>query len=371
MKRNANTGVAPSGWMVVAGALVTLGLAGCAEPSPGADDAVAAPSSARVDAEDLPDVLATVEGEEIRLEDLPEAAVDQLHRLENTYRQQRFALLNDALNTAISDRMFEAEAERRGITVAELVAQEASSAYEPTDADVDAWYVANQGRLGGRSLESLRGQIREFLRNQAAQEAGEAFDATLREGYAVEVFLDPYRVPLNNDGAPVYGDGDAEVTLVEFSDFECPFCARFFPTLKRVQEEYGDRVNIVYRQFPLTSIHPMAFKAAEASLCAHEQGDFWTYHDALFAEQDRLGVRDLKEKAGRLGLDQGDFDRCLDTGRYVEQIQADLEEGRAAGVTGTPALFVNGIPVPGGAVPFETVAEALDAELARVERARG
>ena len=170
---------------------------------------------------------------------------------------------------------------------------------------------------------------------------------------------------LDNRDAPSLGPSDATVTLVEFSDFECPYRSRFFPTFQQIKEDYGDRIQVVYRQFPLTNLHPSAFKAAEASLCANEQGELWTFHDLLFQEQNRIAVRDLREKAGRLGLDQGEFNNCLDTGRYVEQVQDDLAVGKAAGVKGTPALFVNGIPIDGGAVAFEVVAEALDRELRR------
>ncbi len=178
-------------------------------------------------------------------------------------------------------------------------------------------------------------------------------------------YLEPFRVELDNDGSPVKGPADAPVALVEFSDFECPFCARFYRTLKQLEENYGDRLRIVYRQSPIKSIHLYAFDAAEASLCAHDQGRFWEMHDLLFEEQDQLDMESLKEKAGRLGLDQQGFDDCLESGKYTDQIQRDLSEGQSVGVTGTPALFVNGIFVPGGAVPYETIAAAIDRELQR------
>lgn len=315
--------------------------------------------------DDLPDVLATVDGEEVSFGDLPAGTADELRALENSYRQQRHAILDAALDETLADRMLAREAEARGMSAAEVVAAEVGTPPEPTDAEVETWYRQNQSRLQGRSLDQLREQIREFLRQSRAEEAAQALDDRLREKYDVRVRLEPFRIAFDNEESPALGPDDAPVTLVEFSDFECPFCGRFAPTLKRVEEEYGDRVRIVYRQYPIPSLHPNAFKAAEASLCAHEQGEFWAYHDLLFEEQQRLAVRDLKEKAGRLGLDQDEFDTCLDTGRYVEQVQSDQAAGESAGVTGTPALFVNGIPIPGGAVGYDLVAAELDAELAR------
>lgn len=331
-------------------------------------DAAARPSGPAMSAvtADLPEVLATVGGESVRLDDLPASARDQLGQLENSYRQQKYAILKGAVDEAVANQMLTAEAQEQGTTVAELIAAETAPLLPPTDAEIETWYSENRARLGGRSLDQVREQIREHLQTTRAEEQSEALDRRLREKYDVHVHLEPFRVALDNQGSPALGPDDADVTLVEFSDFECPFCSRFFPTLKRLEEDYADRVRIVYRQFPIPSLHPNAFKAAEASLCAHEQGEFWAYHDVLFQEQDRLAVRDLKEKAGRLGLDRGDFDRCLDTGRYVERVQDDIAEGQASGVSGTPALFVNGIPIPGGAVGYEVVAAALDAELARV-----
>ena len=158
--------------------------------------------------------------------------------------------------------------------------------------------------------------------------------------------------------------------MVEFSDFQCPYCQGFAPTLKRIEKEYGEKVLIAYRQYPIPSLHPNAFKAAEASLCANEQGKFWELHDVMFAEQQQLSVSDLKEKARRLGMNSKNFDGCLDSGRYVEQVQNDQKEGVRVGITGTPTVFINGILVEGGAVPFETIASIINRELARADRSK-
>jgi protein-disulfide isomerase len=134
------------------------------------------------------------------------------------------------------------------------------------------------------------------------------------------------------------------------------------PTLEQVKQNYGDKVRLVFRQFPL-NIHPNAQKAAEASLCANDQGKFWEMHDLMFAAQRQLTVENLKEKAQRLELDTAAFGQCLDSDKYAAQVQADLEAGMQAGVTGTPAMFINGIPIS-GAVPYEQLAQVIDAELA-------
>ncbi len=162
---------------------------------------------------------------------------------------------------------------------------------------------------------------------------------------------------------PARGNKNAKVVLIEFSDFECPFCSRVVPTMDQIEKTYGDKVAIYFRNFPLP-FHSSAQKAAEAGQCANEQGKFWEMHDEMFANQDALSVDNLKSYAKGLGLDTTKFNDCLDSGKMAQVVQNDLNAGRAAGVSGTPTTFVNGKAIV-GAYPFEAFQQAIDAELAK------
>lgn len=158
----------------------------------------------------------------------------------------------------------------------------------------------------------------------------------------------------------IKGNINAPVTLVEFSDFECPFCERHVPTIERILSEYKDTVRLVYKHYPLSNIHPNAQKAAEASECSSEQGKFWEYHDLLFANQKSgFSVVKFKQWAVQLGLNANQFNNCLDSSKYEKKVKDDLAEGSAKGVDGTPATFVNGELVS-GSVPFEVFKEKID-----------
>src|SRR5690349_13126586 len=307
-------------------------------------------------------VLARVGDEKLTVADVRRSVGDELDQLETKYKQDRFKVTDAALQDMVRDRVLNLAAKQQGKTIDEMLLTEAGS-IEPNDSDVSAWYDTNKARLGGRSLEQLRPQIVEFLRVERRRVAAAKVEDRFRKAGTLAVYLEPYRVTLNNRGAPSKGAANSSVTLVEFSDFQCPYCRGFTSTLKQIEQQYGNRVRIVYRQYPIPSLHPFAPKAAEASLCANEQGKFWQMHDAMFQDQSRLSVDDLKATASRLGVDRGKFDSCLDSGRFIPQVEADVREGTRSGVTGTPALFVNGVPVEGGAVSFEVVARALDAEL--------
>jgi protein-disulfide isomerase len=316
----------------------------------------------------LPEVLATVDDEAVTMGDVRAMVGETLDRLQAAYERERHEAVKAALDEIVRERILGAEAERLSTTVDELVLLAAGGGLEPTGQEITTWYRQNAPRLGGRTLEQLRPQIVDLLRRRRIAEVTADLERRLDRASRVSDHLGPYRADLDNVGSPSMGPDDAPVTVVEFSDFACPYCRRFSPTLGLLRDAYGDRLRIVYRQFPIAALHPDAPKAAEASLCAAEQRRFWDMHDLLFQEQGGMTGADLKDKAGRLGMDRASFDSCLDSGRHAERVQADIREGTRVGVTGTPALFVNGIAIEGGAVDYAVVAEAIDRELERAAR---
>jgi protein-disulfide isomerase len=164
------------------------------------------------------------------------------------------------------------------------------------------------------------------------------------------------------DGDYPRGGKNAKVTLIEYSDFECSFCGRHTPTIEALLDKYGDDIRVIFRHFPLSSIHPNAQKAAEASECAGEQGKFWEMHDLLFDNQSALGLVNLKSYAVNLGLDQNQFNECLDSSKYASKISKQAAEAQAGGITGTPGTFVNDQLVK-GAYPVATFEQIIDSIL--------
>lgn len=174
----------------------------------------------------------------------------------------------------------------------------------------------------------------------------------------------PSKVKVSADDDPVMGSEDAAITIIEFSDFQCPFCARFFEqTLPQIEEKYikTGKVKLVYRDFPL-SFHQYAQKAAEAAECADEQGKFWQYHDKLFENQNTLDIGNLKRYAQDLGLDSTKFNDCLDSGMMAFEVQKDFNDGSSYGVSGTPTFFINGIMLV-GAQPYSVFEQVIEQEL--------
>ena len=290
----------------------------------------------------------------------------ELQRLRCGYEadRQHDEVLRTFLSEIVHDRLLELESERTGTTVEAMLASARKSAPPVSTEEIEGFYQRNRDRIP-YGLKDVAAQIHAFLTEQAEQQAVGEFLSVLEERFDAVYRLDPFRLEIDTDGFASQGPDDAPVTIVEFSDFECPFCARVQPALERAKREYAGTLRLVYRHFPLSDIHPNAQKAAEASICAGEQGEFWEMHDLMFGEQATLSVPDLKDKAGRIGLDRVAFDACLDSGRHQQTVRMDIRAAAAAGVSGTPALFVNGRPLS-GAVPFETIAATIDDELKRL-----
>jgi protein-disulfide isomerase len=355
--------------MIAAAFTSAVIVSGCAKESSAKTDTSASGASASI-SDDIPDVVATIGNEKVTRQDILERVGAELDALEAQYRRNRTKAVEEGINKILQEKVVEAEATKQSKTVDELIAAEAGPGLEPTEAEIADWYKRNEARAGGRTLEQVRPQIAELLKAQRLRAAKSKLAARLNDERKVVINYQPYRLAFNNEGAPTLGKKDAAVTVVEFSDFQCPFCYQFAPTLRRIEKDYGDKVHVVYRQFPLVSIHPFAFKAAEASLCAHEQKKFWEMHDAMFGDQKKLAVADLKSTARRLGMSPEKFNSCMDTGKYTEKVQNDMIEGSRYGITGTPAVFVNGVYLEGGAVPYETVKAAIDEELQRTGKGK-
>ncbi len=298
------------------------------------------------------EVLARVNGVDITRQAVEDSIAGQLLKME----RDRHDLIGKAAESRVRDALLSAQAEERGLSTEELIeAEVAAKLAEIPAAEVDAFYQARRQQIRAPK-EQVEDQIRRFL-------SFEGYIGDLKEAAEIEILTEPFRVEVAADG-PRKGPEDAPVTIVEFSDFECPFCGKVNPSIEKIRDIYGDQVQIVFRQFPL-AIHRNARKAGEAALCADEQGQFWAMHDAMFGDQKNLAVDGLKAIAAQIAdLDTGSFNDCLDSGKHAETVESDLKAGARAGVSSTPAFFVNGRYLA-GAQPFELFAEIIDDELKR------
>jgi protein-disulfide isomerase len=316
--------------------------------------------------------VATVNGETITEDMVQKAAAPELDRLEQkrnqflvTLERDKKAAVEDALDQIVEERLLGAEAKKRDISIDQLVRQEVESKVAvPAEEEIRRFYDANRSRINGSFIETAL-EIRNFLMQEAQERQFNSYVMKLRREYGYKPLIEPVRVSIATQGHPFKGPANAPVTIVEFSDFECPYCGGLLPTLREIEANYKDRIRIVYRQFPLSNIHPQAQKAAEASLCANEQNKFWQLHDAMFADQTALGVDALKKKAADLSMDTAVFNGCLDSGKHRDAILDSVREGSTAGVDGTPALFINGRFLAGNQ-PYGEIEKIIEDELLRL-----
>jgi protein-disulfide isomerase len=309
---------------------------------------------------------ATVNGEVIT-EGQVNAAAAELERQNPTAARSKLEFLYKALDTIVEDKVIGLEAAKLHVTRQQVIYSEIdSNVSAPTDEEVAAYYEANKARITVPREQALP-QIRQQMTERSRGAYRDAMLRALKKEYAFKSYLEPLRTDVATAGYPARGPAAAPVTIVEFSDFECPFCGGLFPTLKAVENLYLNQVRIVYRQFPLRKIHPLAQKAAEASLCAGEQGRFWEMHDSLFGDQEHLTVDALKARAVKLNLNTAAFTACLDSGKEVAAIDKDIADGARAGVTGTPVMFINGRMMLGNQ-PFAEIQAIIQDELQRKKK---
>lgn len=286
-------------------------------------------------------VVATVGGQPITAGNLNERLKPITYKLRlNTYQVTR-----EALERTINDLVLLAEAKRRNLTPEAIMRSEVTDKlHEPTDAEVEKFYTDNKERITA-DLPSVKYQIANYLREKQGDDLELALSERLRKTANIRILLTEPEAPvqvIDTAGEPSRGDVNAPVTVVEFTDFECPACAAMHPVLEQVLPTYGNRVRLVVRNYPLPR-HAHARKAAEAAEAANAQGKFFEYTALLFKRQSALDVPSLKKYATEVGLDRTRFDAELDQGVHAADVRHDLTDGEKNGIDSTPTIFVNGV----------------------------
>jgi protein-disulfide isomerase len=283
-------------------------------------------------------VLATVNGEAITSGDVE----DSLLPLIFSTQQQVYKLRKDELELSVNDTLLVQEAQKRKITTNALLDAEVKPR-TVTAENAQAFYDQNKDRVSGDFAQTKEAIIR-YLQQIEVREAERAFVEKLRGAASIQVFLVAPESPvfsIATDNQPSLGNANAPVTIVAFTDYQCPSCAALHPELERLVQEYGDKVRLVTRDFPLSQ-HAEALKAAEAAEAAREQNKYWEYIHILMHNQSALSVDKLKDYASELALDRARFDAALESGKFRALVERDIEEGIRLGVDGTPTVFING-----------------------------
>jgi len=279
-------------------------------------------------------VVAQVSGSNLTMADLQQKEGGKLLQAEYQYYLNERKVLEEL----IDNELISNEARRRNMSVDELLNTEVYKGIkDPTEDQLEVYY---EGLDTQEPYAAVRADVLQHIRDLRRSKARTAFVDNLRKQASINVLLMPPSADLNIAKANTKGAPDAPVVFVEFADYECPYCQKVNPQIQQLKKEYGDKVTLVFKDFPLP-MHHTAQKAAEAARCAGEQGKFWEYHDVLFYSK-QLDVDALKEHARVLKLDGDKFDACLDNGTEAAAVKQDLEEGKSLGLTGTPSFFVNG-----------------------------
>jgi protein-disulfide isomerase len=352
--------------LTLVAATLSHGIASAATTA-AADDLAAAPQNR---------VLATVGKERITeaavigqdreaFDNLNEDNAIRLHQLQAKQAEARYTLLKRDLDKLLDKRALEMEAKARNTTGEVVLADIKVSVV--TEEEERAYFEANKFRAGNRTFEQLQSEITQFLANQHTQATRSFFDE-LRAKHGISSTLEPFRVAVAADG-PARGNEHAPVTIVEFGDFQCPFCRQEETVLNTVLGRHPDDVRLVFRELPLTGIHPNALGAAQAAVCADRQGKFWAMHNAMYGDQNALSQSALVDTARRIGLDPERFSACLADSETAKAVERDAKAADELNIDETPYFIINGRPLH-GSVPVDQLEAVVSDELHRVASKR-
>jgi protein-disulfide isomerase len=314
-------------------------------------------------AQDDATVVAEVGGEKVTLGELEQKESAKLLTAHYQYYQAQ----SKALEDLIDKKLLEQKAKSENLTVDQLVDRDVKSRVkDPTEDQMKVYY---EGLETDQPYEAVREKILDKIRQLRTDKAKAAYVKDLRLHSTVMIALAPPQATVEAaSSATTAGPTSARVTLVEFADYECPYCQRVAADVKKLKADYGDRLAFAYKDFPLP-MHSRAEKAAEAARCASKQNKFWEFHDEIFHSKE-LDVDQLKAQARALKLDESQFDKCLDTGEEAAAVEKDRKEGMRLGISGTPSFFVNGHYLS-GALDYATLQKVVEQQLAVPSQSAG
>jgi protein-disulfide isomerase len=307
-------------------------------------------------------VVAEVGGVKLTLGDLEQEESAKLLSAHYQYYQAQ----SKALEDLIDKTLLQQKAKSENLTVDQLIDREIKSQVkDPTEDQMKVYY---EGLETEQPYDAVREKVLDKIRQLRTDKVKAAYVKTLRAQSTVSIALEPPHAKVDVADAQMLGPKVAQVTMVEFADYECPYCQKVAADVKKLQSDFGDKVAFTYKDFPLP-MHSRAQKAAEASRCASKQNKFWEFHDELFRSKE-LDVDQLKAQARALKLDADQFDKCLDSGEQAAAVERDRKEGMRLGITGTPSFFVNGHYLS-GALDYSALRQIVEQELATPARAAG
>ncbi|MBY0516798.1 MAG: DsbA family protein [Bacteriovoracaceae bacterium] len=281
--------------------------------------------------------------------------------------QKLFDVKYNKLRSVVMQKLMDKDPNKKNLSNDEYLEKYIAKGVSVSEGDIDAFIKKQQipaEHLNPRVREKIKG----YLEMEKRKEAMDKWLAQQTAKTPVEVYLSKPRRPsfdVKLGDAPVTGGKSAKVTIVEFSDFQCPFCSKGAEVIHELKKKYGDKIQVAFKNFPLP-FHNQAEGAAVAALCAKEQSTelFWKMHDSMFAAQDKLDVDSLKALAKKIGAKSDSFDKCLTENKYLSKVKSDIEEGKALKVKSTPTFFINGQLI-NGAQPLEVFSEIIDDELSK------